>query len=81
MPEEKLPTPQMVMAGATYERQQLAKEIADRAKDPLSEAKREGGFYLRADGTPVDANDKEIEASKLTAKEKADIASYKATLK
>lgn len=56
----KLATPAFIMAGEQFQRQQLAQEVADRAKDPLSEAKRPGGFFLQADGTPVDANGTEI---------------------
>lgn len=83
MADDKLPklaTPAMVMAGDHYQRQQLAQEVAERAKDPLSEAKRPGGFFLRADGTPVDSEDREIAASNLTADEKKSVNAHKGIL-
>jgi hypothetical protein len=80
MATDRLPTPNMVMAGEQYQRQLLAQEVAERAKDPLNVAKRPGGFYLRADGTPVDANDKEIADSLLSADEKKAVKAHKGIL-
>lgn len=81
MPESetkpRLASPQMVMASEHYLNQQLAEEVAERAKDPLSEAKRPGGFFLRADGTPVDAENREIPDEHLTADEKKAVAAIK----
>lgn len=75
-PAPKLPTPVMVLDAGRHERQEFAREMAERNKDPLSTAKREGGFYLRADGTPTDAENRPIPAEKLTDAERASIADH-----
>jgi hypothetical protein len=72
-----LPTPVMVLRSEKYEQQELAKEMAARNADPLNEAKRPGGFFLNADGTPVDANGIEIPEEELSGDEKKAVSEQK----
>ncbi len=72
--------PAYILAGEQQQRQALAEEMRIRNADPLDESKREGGFYLRDDGTPVDAEGVEIEASELEADEKAAVDEHKQAL-
>lgn len=57
----RLPEPQMVLASERWEKQQLAREIAERAEDPLDVAKVKGGKFLNEQGFLVNAEGQFIE--------------------
>ncbi len=63
--------PAFILAGEQHARQQLAAEMKIRNADPLDEAKREGGFYLNADGVPMDAEGREIKGEDLSTEERS----------
>ncbi len=80
--EKRLPPPSLVLAGERYEREQMAREQAERDADPLDEAKREGGFFLTADSDdPVDAEGRKIEDGDLDDAESTALKEHRARRK
>lgn len=77
MAESTKVQPQFILADEKVRLQAHAEEVAARMAENPTEAKRPGGMFLRADGTPVDAENREIKEEDLTADEKKAVAAQK----